>query len=88
MTNSRPPATLTSRVMRLMPGRRTSRTTGSTDPGLDPADIHVPGSSMAPPRSGGHMRDHYRTGAAAMLLVALIARSFSRRERSRGAAAK
>jgi PRC-barrel domain len=66
--------------MRLMPERRTSRTTRINGPGLDPADTHVPGSStvlppMPPPRSGGQMRDHYRIGAAAMLLVALIALS-------------
>jgi hypothetical protein len=79
MTNSRPQATLISRVMRLMPGRRISQTTGSTAFVLDPAVTHAPGSSAAlpltPPRSGGHLRNHYRTGAASMLLVVLIALS-------------
>jgi len=76
MTNPGPPAALISRVIRLMPGRRTSRTPRSADPGFDPAVTRALGSSMVPPpRAGGRVRDHYRTGAAAMLLVALIALS-------------
>jgi hypothetical protein len=80
MNDSRPPATLISRVMRLMPERRTFRTTGSADPGVDLIATHAPNSStvlpsIPLPRSEGHMRNHYRTGAAAMLLVALIALS-------------
>ena len=49
-------------------------------PGVNPISTQAPGPStvpptMSPPSSGGHMRDRYRTGAAAMLLMALMALS-------------
>src|SRR5271170_6912740 len=75
MTNLQPLAAWMSRVGRWMPaGRRAS------GPGADPISTQAPDPgtvppSTSPPGSGGHMRDRYRTGAAAMLLVALIALS-------------
>jgi len=66
---------LISSVMRSMPQRRTCRTTRPTDPGVDPILAHagLSPSSMSPLRFGDRMRGHYRTGAAAILLIALIA---------------
>jgi hypothetical protein len=66
--------------MKLMPGRRASRTTGSADLGVDLIVTHAPSSdtvlpSMPPPRSGDHTRNHYRAVAAAVLMVGLIALS-------------
>jgi hypothetical protein len=80
MTRSRPPATLIGRVKRLMPGRRTSRTTGSADSGIDFVVTHAPSSSkilasIPPRRTGGRTRDQYRAVAAAVLMVGLIALS-------------
>src|ERR1700716_2254497 len=77
MTNLRSPASLISRVMRWMPERRTCRTKRPTDPGVDRILAHTgpSPSSMPPPSFGGRMRGHYRTGSAAMLLMALIALS-------------
>jgi hypothetical protein len=80
MSDSRPPATLISSVMRLMPGRRTSRQTGSADPGIDLIVTHTASSgtvlpSIPPLRTGDHTRDHYRAVAAAVLMVGLIALS-------------
>jgi PRC-barrel domain len=80
MSDSRPPATLISSVMRLMPERRTSQTMRSDDPGVDLNVTHGPSSStvpssIAPPRTGEHTRDHYRAVAAAVLMVGLIALS-------------
>jgi PRC-barrel domain len=80
MSDSRPPATLISSVMRLMPGRRTSRITRSDDPGVDLIVTHTPSSgtvlpSIPPLRTGDRTRDHYRAVAAAVLMVGLIALS-------------
>jgi hypothetical protein len=80
MTNSRPPTTLIGSVKRLMPGRRSSRTTGSADPGIDFVVTHAPSSStilpsIPPPRTGDRTRDHCRAVAAAVLMVGLIALS-------------
>jgi PRC-barrel domain len=80
MSDSRPPATLITSVMRLMPGRRTSRITRSDEPGVDLIVTHTPSSgtvlpSIPPLRAGDRTRDHYRAVAAAVLMVGLIALS-------------
>jgi hypothetical protein len=57
----------------MVTGRRISRTTGTTDAGVEPV-THASGASTVPP-SVPALRDHYRNGAAPMLLMALIALS-------------
>jgi hypothetical protein len=57
----------------MVTGRRISRTTGTTDAGVEPV-THASASSRVPP-SVPALRDDYRNGAAPMLLMALIALS-------------
>ena len=75
MINLLPPAALIGAVKRwwIVIGRRISRTTGTTDAGVEPV-THASGASTVPP-SVPARRDHYRNSAAPMLLMALMALS-------------
>jgi hypothetical protein len=71
MINMPPPTTLISAVKRSwMVTGRLSRTTGTTDAGVEPV-THASGANTVL-RSVPALCDHYRNGAAPMLLMALI----------------